>query len=319
MYEISSGRDYSLKRVKADSTRTHLLPRSSSCVHVCARLHVPIYTHKRRIVEPVVVNGSACRGLGQLGLPSIAGQLFLVSSYRCIPDMHPRLHCADTWSGIHRNCTFTRTFTEYSRVAWSRRLPRIGRCRKTLVMENDILLARVALSSMTRTVLKFATKRTLFPLFCRLHALLMHLPSTFYERNKVSDSRVGRQQIFSSICIRKLRGEKRLWNVSHRFFYESRTSIWRIYLEFKRDLDVNIDDISNQYFIVLFSFKNQTHSSLSSHLRVYGKNYGHATKMNAQFQQSSNGQTIRATYNSTRVIQAPISQPSQDSLLPSRN
>lgn len=102
MYEISSGRDYSLKRVKADSTRTHLLPRSSSCVHVCARLHVPIYTHKRRIVEPVVVNGSACRGLGQLGLPSIAGQLFLVSSYRCIPDMHPRLHCADTWSGIHR-------------------------------------------------------------------------------------------------------------------------------------------------------------------------------------------------------------------------
>lgn len=74
--------DYSSKRVKADSARTHLLPRSSSCIHVRARarLHVPIYTPTNR-----ETGGGEWKRVQRTRPARIAidRQLFLVSSYRC--------------------------------------------------------------------------------------------------------------------------------------------------------------------------------------------------------------------------------------------
>lgn len=109
-YEICSGRDSGLLVESGFNANPPVAP-FIFLASTCARAY--LCTHER-----MVVNGRACGGLGQLGLPSIANSF----SFRAtgVPDMHgapaaSSLHCADTWSGIHRNCTFTEQ--EYLRVA----------------------------------------------------------------------------------------------------------------------------------------------------------------------------------------------------------
>lgn len=115
------------------------------------------------------------------------------------------------------------------RVAWSWRLPRLGLCRKTLVMEDDIL-ARVSFESGTRHErLKFASKRilenivpTFLPAACAFNASRASTSVT-------SAIRVGRQ-IFSMYLWENREEEGTLRNgVPFPAFSLRVHNVWRIF------------------------------------------------------------------------------------------